>query len=346
MTGHIDMTQHEQQLTAKKVATRGSIFSKNTSGATSAPVFEIKIQRDGANPLRRTSMKRLALISAALLLCIACDNGYTDNEDSCGQGESVDIEANIYCVYEQGIIEEGFRCPEGLPVQHNFEDFVACSEREGLPDGFEEEVQSRTGYGQPPSEGMNPDNPLPDSNDTPACDDGIDRGDGGRLCYSVPGGEDTFIPDCSLDRDLWRVFSQRDTTAYIIPRPDALGLEFGICEGDDQTLADIFERNGLCEEIADPSVVNAMSVQDAVVIASTLHARLVFERRDSNTIFPYPTPDIQLDVCASSSSAEVLSEYCEALNRNCQGGSEPFIGFTAEEADAMISALNALFGNE
>jgi hypothetical protein len=65
---------------------------------------------------------------------------------------------------------------------------------------------------------------------------------------------DVYLPDCDapLGRELWRVFAIDASTAYVVPRPDASGISLGICDGEDADMADRFERNGLCEELADP----------------------------------------------------------------------------------------------
>ena len=55
----------------------------------------------------------------------------------------------------------------------------------------------------------------------------VGDGDGGRPGYHSPAG-DTYVPNCDVQtlREYWRIFEQADGSAYMIPRPDGLGLAY------------------------------------------------------------------------------------------------------------------------
>ena len=55
---------------------------------------------------------------------------------SCGAGESVDINGDVYCVYTGPIIETRFECPAFAPNQHVFQEMVVCSAQSDLPGGI------------------------------------------------------------------------------------------------------------------------------------------------------------------------------------------------------------------
>jgi hypothetical protein len=194
--------------------------------------------------------------------------------------------------------------------------------------------------------------PAPVSNPSGIC---TAEDDGARGCYHSPSTQDTYLPDCEapLDRELWRVFQQVDGTAYIIPRPDATGLQFGICDGDDADLAALFAQYDLCAEVVtDPAVVNAMLPADALNITHALHERLFFEAVEDNgnwAISPWAPDNDMADAC------DVLTEPEPAL---CQGYRERRdVGPNEacsdgnwvpdeETVKALAPALNAAYGIE
>ncbi len=172
-------------------------------------------------------------------------------------------------------------------------------------------------------------------------------GDGSHRCYSVSA--DTYLLDCQapLSRELWRVFAIDAQTAYVIPRPDATGLSLGICDGDDAELADLFDRNGLCVEIADPAVVNSMTPADALAITHALHERLDFTAEGSGSewwVSPF-APDGELyDACALSDSADI-ADFCASLTETMDAGECRQLAstFTEAQATAMAAALDELY---
>lgn len=187
--------------------------------------------------------------------------------------------------------------------------------------------------------------------DVPAIDnptgDCTADSDGSHRCYSV--STDQYLPDCAapLGRELYRVFAIDDQTAYVIPRPDATGLTLGICDGEDATLADLFDRNGLCVEIADPDVVNSMTPADALTITHTLHERLDFaavSSGDSWQVQPFAPDGDHYDACSLTDDA-VIADYCASLTATMDAGECPLMAvvFSEAQAAAMADALNMLY---
>src|SRR5690606_37110897 len=134
--------------------------------------------------------------------------------------------------------------------------------------------------------------------------------DGSRSGHS-PTRDSQYLPDCDppLLREYYRVFAQKDKTAYMIPRPDTAGIRYGYCNGDDQQLADLFDRNGLCVEVADPKVVNSMTPKDALWIAHLLHEKLFFVAEDQDGTWDVRPGAFSDDVVAACDRAAVdLSE--------------------------------------
>jgi len=178
--------------------------------------------------------------------------------------------------------------------------------------------------------------------------------DGSFVCYSVPGADDTYLPDCEapLERELWRVFQQADGTAYMIPRPDAMGLETGICDGEDADLAGLFEANGLCEAILDQAgveLINSMDPAEALEIGHALHERLVFEAvsygDDSAGVAPFAPPEDWVDAC---DGADDSSGICDKIDGwyDLDAGEclEMGVALNEEEAASLASLLNDLYG--
>ncbi len=167
-------------------------------------------------------------------------------------------------------------------------------------------------------------------------------------------GDSQYLPDCDppLLREYYRVFAQEDKTAYMIPRPDALGIHYGYCDGDDPELARLFDDNGLCERVADPDVVNSMTPADALAIAHVLHEELVFvaEEHEGNwSIWPGAMSD---DVVAACERAAVdLSDAqaaCSYHRDRVQNKSHDDMGrtYTRAEVEQLAPALNELYGIE
>lgn len=177
--------------------------------------------------------------------------------------------------------------------------------------------------------------------------------DGGRACVHAPAHGDTYLPDCRapLDREYWRVFARSPESAYIFPRPDPSGLAAGICDGDDEDLARLFDRNGLCTETADPRVVDDVSPADALAIARALHERLVFEAVDAGggtwTIRPTPMDDDLAAACElPAADVGAVKSVCAVYTMRIDGDACLDIGAlpSAEEAPILAEALNQLYG--
>ncbi|MEO1267196.1 MAG: hypothetical protein AAFX99_03795 [Myxococcota bacterium] len=297
---------------------------------------------------KRCARRRIAPLTTLILMAaltslaaVACSDSDYSGTDQCGSGDSFAYDQQDYCLYQQEIIEEGFRCPAGVPFRHDFDTFTACAPNEDLPEGFQESAESLDGYG-----------PSGPNNNTGMCPE--NRGDGSHPCYSVPGPDHIYLPNCDIEHELWRVFQTADGTAYMIPRPDQLGLEFGICGGDDAELSDLFERNNVCGGAIDLDIINAMTPADAQAIAAELHRRVRFEARgqgDSWDAFPFAPTGIRVAACNNATNpSDDLTAYCNTIapnypdycfeNRTAIG-----IVYTEAQARAMAAALNDLYND-
>lgn len=170
--------------------------------------------------------------------------------------------------------------------------------------------------------------------------------DGGRPGYASPGETDTYLPDCNapLKREYWRVFVSSDEKAYIIPRPDAMGIEYDLCAG---TSEELFKQGGLCEEAADPDVINNLEPKDALDITRALHELLVFER-SGDSIKPFAPPDDVIAACDLTSNAAAKS-YCQELQGQCDENgicNEMLMVPSSDAIEAIVPALNKLYGIE
>jgi hypothetical protein len=173
---------------------------------------------------------------------------------------------------------------------------------------------------------------------------------GAHAGYSVPDRGDTYLPDCDapLDRELWRVFAQPEGTAYIIPRPDASGLTYDLC--DDAELGPVFERTGLCEPVADPAVVNALTPEDALTVTHALHERLTFvavDNGDSWSLDPFAPPGDLADACDAGLEDEPgASGLCEEMKDRASGRDRTDIARLWGETETRLAAdaLNDLYG--
>lgn len=179
--------------------------------------------------------------------------------------------------------------------------------------------------------------------------------DGARACYHTPDATDTYLPDCEapLDRELWRVFAVDEATAYMIPRPDAMGIHTGICDGDDVDLAAVFEANGLCAEVADPDIINAMTPEDALVIGHALHENLVFGVEEYGEgaagLVPWAPDTELLMACEGPLAGDARVEgLCAELATLDAEGTCNDLGrvLSVEQVTALAEGLNATFGIE
>ena len=173
------------------------------------------------------------------------------------------------------------------------------------------------------------------------CDAG---GDGNRSNYF---SSDQYLPDCQnpLYRELWRVFAETEASAYILPRPDGMGIDFAICDGEDADLTTLFTEYGVCEEYADPDVINDIKPADALVITNQLHQRLRFSADENGGLFPWAPDDDILAACTLIENQAALS-FCALLESRCSGYACDDIGYIPgpEAVEALIPALNELYG--
>eukprot|EP00747_Dinoflagellata_sp_TGD_P217951 gnl/TRDRNA2_/TRDRNA2_90272_c0_seq1.p1 gnl/TRDRNA2_/TRDRNA2_90272_c0~~gnl/TRDRNA2_/TRDRNA2_90272_c0_seq1.p1 ORF type:complete len:267 (+),score=34.59 gnl/TRDRNA2_/TRDRNA2_90272_c0_seq1:69-869(+) len=178
--------------------------------------------------------------------------------------------------------------------------------------------------------------------------------DGSRPGYHSVEPGTTYLPDCTcpLTREYWRVFAMDETDAYIIPRPDGLGLQYGYCEGADAELAALFKANDLCIEVlSDLSRINHMKPADALQITHALHEKLVFEARATNgewEISPWAPDDDLLTICDTILTEDTdAQQHCQRLRGRCdENGACIDIGVVPTEnaVKAFTPALNEFYG--
>ena len=174
---------------------------------------------------------------------------------------------------------------------------------------------------------------------------------GSRTCYHSPTNSDTYLLDCEsqLNREYWRVFAQSETSAYIIPRPDGLGLIYDLC--DDSEIGMLMDTYGLCTETlgaSEVAIINDIPPADALRITNELHQHFLFTVDDDGMISPWAPPNDIVDACNFSDENDAtVAEFCETALSYYDGGFDcPNIAFypSPEAAEALVGRLNTLFG--
>ncbi len=173
--------------------------------------------------------------------------------------------------------------------------------------------------------------------------------DGSRSCYHTPMSSDTYLPDCNnpLSREYWRVFAQSEESAYIIPRPDGMGLVYNLC--DDTDIGTLLDRYGLCTETlnaTEVSRINDIPIDDALTIAGVLHENLYFGV-ENDRLSPWAPPGDLVDACSMSDDNDsTVEEYCQTLLEFHNDGDCPEMDLepSAETAIVLASRLNELYG--
>eukprot|EP00539_Tryblionella_compressa_P005545 CAMPEP_0178753632 /NCGR_PEP_ID=MMETSP0744-20121128/11713_1 /TAXON_ID=913974 /ORGANISM="Nitzschia punctata, Strain CCMP561" /LENGTH=284 /DNA_ID=CAMNT_0020407457 /DNA_START=113 /DNA_END=967 /DNA_ORIENTATION=+ len=180
---------------------------------------------------------------------------------------------------------------------------------------------------------------------------------GGRPGYHSPDPTDTYLRDENnpLQRELWRVFETKDGTAYVIPRPDALGLKYGLCDDEDDDslpfgeLSELALEYGLCNEtISDPSIINSMDPTDALQLTNYFHRQLIFEVTSDDMVGPFAPDNDILAACATiESPAPETTQYCSAVEDKCNEDGvciDIAVLPSPVAVKELVPALNALYG--
>lgn len=177
---------------------------------------------------------------------------------------------------------------------------------------------------------------------------------GGRLGYHSPLETDVYLKDRNnpLKRELWRVFQKEDGTAYMIPRPDGLGLTYYLCE-DWSPWKEKAMAYGLCNEtVTDPTMINNMDPDDALLFANIFHRQLMFEHRDMDTDFPslapwVPDEDLLLACAELHAPQEETQDYCIAVEARCNEYGECIelgIAPSVTALEELVPALTDIYG--
>lgn len=189
--------------------------------------------------------------------------------------------------------------------------------------------------------------------------------DGGRPFYHYPDPTDTYLPDSlnPLKRELWRVFEKEDGTAYIIPRPDGLGLiyyplcvsseeegqsfpYFLVDGGEQDHIYEQAQQYGLCDEVVTDVInINSIPPEIALNFTNIFHRNLEFTVDENGSdVVPFAPPDDVLLACDSliNPSTEV-QEYCADLQEVVDTGIEIALVPSKRVSEALVTALNALY---
>ena len=140
--------------------------------------------------MKKNSRMHLFLATiATLALAAACgdDPSYKSGGQVCGAGQEIDLDEEKFCIFEQTIIEEGFRCPDARPNRFDFDGFTACGSSESLPGDFEARARQEAGLenAPDPEPEQRPD-PEPGMTPSPETDPAPD----------VMGEEESFEGEC------------------------------------------------------------------------------------------------------------------------------------------------------
>lgn len=196
-------------------------------------------------------------------------------------------------------------------------------------------------------------------NSQPACAISIlCRGNstGARTGYA-PDATDTYLPDCGnvLAHEYYRVFKKEDGTAYMVPRPDGLGVTYGLCGGADvppipalgsfdvQAKA---KQYGLCDAtVKDPSIINSMAPEDALALARIFHRALAFRSPGAvggMAISPHPMQDDLEKACDYLTEAGVSTNAAESYCNQILAQPQSLLPITppAAAAAVVVSGLN------
>jgi hypothetical protein len=231
--------------------------------------------------------------------------------------------------------------------------------------------------------------PWPSSSEeTASCPDS----DGSRPCYHVPGPNDLYLSNCNnnnnnnnnnndnndnennsnpLKREYWRIFQKQDGTAYMIPRPDGLGVKYQICSDvvttqttqatkgkSIETINNKANQYGLCNDQQQQqqqntlavNVINSMNSNDALEFSTIFHRQLKFTQV-GNSIDPSAFHDDIIAACKNILEEENTQAhsytYChEVKNKCCEAGHciESISNPSQAAMDELIPALNNLYG--
>jgi hypothetical protein len=151
-----------------------------------------------------------------------------------------------------------------------------------------------------------------------------------------------WVRDCNTPRgrEYYRVFLHsvgNKKVAALLPRPDGTPAIHKAC--GDKTLRPMLDKYGWCAKAVNPDRVNAMSTDDALVLAHALHESMKFVGSDGG-VWPYPAAEDVALICVQGRAA-VLASACRAYTP-----SDKDIAYwvDGDSARAMAAALNKLYG--
>lgn len=172
-------------------------------------------------------------------------------------------------------------------------------------------------------------------------------------------------PAVTLKREYWQIFENKETqdtmvTYYMLPRPDGADAVVAECKANGPN-ASRFESLYLCEEPGrvdsnkvqtQLSVMNNLSMDDALLISTFLHKTLRFEATKDEVngttffhVWPYVYERDWIEICKtgapvfSQGNVKLECERASAPNKNALAYS-----YSKEEAEGVAKAMNDLYG--
>jgi hypothetical protein len=172
---------------------------------------------------------------------------------------------------------------------------------------------------------------------------------GARQGYHQPDDGDVWLRDCelNLNRELWRVFAQSPSRAYVVPRPDGAAALRPVCAGDDAAgVRPTLDRYTLCSASPDITLVNAMDPADALAITHYLHSQLRFEATvDQTGITPFALKCDVRDACElEPNQSSELETVCMEVRDSLASGTDIGIDYSGPAAMELAALLNELYG--
>src|SRR5690554_2389633 len=72
-------------------------------------------------------LKKMVLATSMLVFIGGCGDSAEPETQNCGSGDEVIVDGEVFCIYAQGITEEGFSCPDHVNVPNSYGDMLICS---------------------------------------------------------------------------------------------------------------------------------------------------------------------------------------------------------------------------
>jgi hypothetical protein len=170
----------------------------------------------------------------------------------------------------------------------------------------------------------------------------IAQQNGDRVVDSIVAGP--WIRDCNAPhpREYYRVHTQPDGSARVLPRPNNTPAIDHVCKTASSDLRPRLDRYGWCDNSVDPERIDHMTVDDALALAHRLHLDLRF-RGAHRLVWPDPMPDDAALVCGAT-DPDMLEACIYYLPRDPRRPLGLLGGPSERAAIKLAAALNRLYG--